>query len=65
MTEATYEQLLYWWERGAEAEYLSNEWHEATQAVMSLPGYPLAYSPDEGDILIADVIDKVSTSVVH
>lgn len=59
------DQIKHWFQRGAEAEYLSPEWYEATEAIKSLPGYPLSYDPDEGDVLVLDIIDKVSTSTLH
>ncbi len=59
------DEIKLWFQRGAEAEYLSPEWYEATEAIKSLPGYPLGYAPDDGDVLVLDIIDKVSSLKVH
>jgi hypothetical protein len=62
--EAIAEQIKYWFNKGAEAEYLSADWYEATEAIKSLPGYPLAYNPTEGEILVLETIDKIASTDV-
>ncbi len=65
MTPETYEQAVFWFKVAAEADYLSDQWHAATEAIQSLPGYPLEYAAEEGQILMPDIIDKISSSVLH
>lgn len=64
-TKETEDQIKYWGTLAQEADYLSAAWYEATEAIKSLPGYPLAYNPEDGEVLVIDTIDKVSSTDVH
>jgi hypothetical protein len=65
VTKEVEEQIRYWGYKARDAQYLSADWYEATEAIKSLPGYPMAYNPEDGDVLVIDTIDKISTSDVH
>ena len=65
VTEDVEQQIRYWGKLAVAADYLSTDWYEATEAIKSLPGYPLAYNPEDGDVLVIDTIDKVASTDVH
>ena len=48
------------------SEYLSDDWHQAMEALKSLPGYPLEASAtlDDGELLQPILVDN-PFSVVH
>jgi hypothetical protein len=65
VTQEVEDQIKYWGTLAQEATYLSPEWYEATEAIKNLPGYPLAYNPEDGEVLVIDTIDKVASTDVH
>jgi hypothetical protein len=65
VTQEVEAQIRYWGRQAQEAQYLSDDWWEATEAIKSLPGYPLEYNPEDGDVLVIDTIDKIASTDVH
>lgn len=57
MDKITYDKYLEYALELYEAEPFSSSYHEALDALKSLPGYPLEYNMNPGEVLVPDVVD--------
>lgn len=64
MSKATFDEYLKCAIRLGDAEPYSDDYHEAMEDLMSLPGYPLEYEMRPGEVL-QPRIAETTKSVVH